>query len=76
MQQNVYLETERLVISSTLVHECAGLQDICNSWCDKMELEGSTFLDLAGFNNVVGIKGDKNYSTDAYARIELTMHLL
>jgi ribosomal protein S18 acetylase RimI-like enzyme len=179
MQQNVYLETERLVISSTLVHECPELQLICDSWCDKMEIEGSVFepdyiqkcfshgdlppvenaskssyrllsvklketqeligfSDLyfgypaaktawisifvihdryrkngyaqevikliseeckkrgfsemgiavylknwralrfwtkAGFNNVVGIKGDKNYSADAYARIELSMNL-
>lgn len=177
MMQQLYFETEKLVISSTLIHECAELQGICDSWEDKMEIEGSVFepdyiqkcfsqgdlppiknankspyrllsiklkdtqeiigfSDLyfgyptsktawisifmihpsyrkngyaqeaikmiadeckkqgfskmgiavylknwralrfwtqAGFNNVVGIKGDKDYSPDAYARIELLM---
>ena len=179
MQQNQYLETERLIIATSLVHECAVLQAVCDSWCDKMEFEGSAFepnyiqkcfsegdlppienaskssyrlltiklkdtqttigfSDLyfgypndktawisifmihnnyrkngyaqeaikmiadeckkqgfsemgiavylknwralrfwsqAGFNNVVGINGDKDYSPNAYARIELSMRL-
>lgn len=179
MQQKIRLETERLVISTTLIHECLDLQNICDSWFDKMEIEGSIFepdyikkcfsqgdlppiknankssyrllsikrketqeligfSDLyfgypaadtawisifmihtiyrkngyaqeainmisdeckklgfskigiavylknwralrfwikAGFRNVIGIKGDKDYSYDAFARIELTMNL-
>jgi diamine N-acetyltransferase len=43
MQQNIRLETERLVLSTTLIHECPGLQSICDSWFDKMKIEGSKF---------------------------------
>ena len=43
MQHKIQLETERLVISTTLIHECPGLQSICDSWYDKIKIEGSKF---------------------------------
>lgn len=43
MQRKIRLETERLIISTALIHECSGLQTICDSWLDKMKIEGSNF---------------------------------